>query len=175
MPAKQLIVVGAGMGGLSAAIHARLSGWDVLVLEKGSTPGGKAAGISLAGYELDPGPSIIILTELYANVFEKAGRRMEDYLEFKRLDLISRVFFNGSEPLDLPADAEECLQVLRDLSPNDASAMKELLDTIEKVEPYLEKTIYDHRFDSPWQLLNPCLRPPSRSSKSSIKCLNYLF
>ena len=106
MPTKQLIVIGAGMGGLSAAIHARLLGRDVLVLEKGASSGGKAAGISIAGYELDPGPSIIILTEIYAKVFERAGRKMEDYLQFRRLDTISRVFFEGSEPLDLPAGSE---------------------------------------------------------------------
>ena len=157
MPAKQLVVIGAGMGGLSAAIHARLLGWDVLVLEKGTTPGGKAAGISIAGFELDPGPSIIILTEIYAKVFERAGRKMEDYLQFRRLDTISRVFFEGSEPLDLPANSDECLAVLRDLSPKDAESMDKLLDQLEGVEPLLEKSVYHHGFSQPWQLLNTSL------------------
>lgn len=145
------------MGGLSAAIHARLLGWDVLVLEKGETAGGKAAGISIKGYELDPGPSIIILTEIYAEVFKRAGRKMEDYLQFRRLDTISRVFFEGSEPLDLPANSDQCLAVLRDLSPKDDDAMAKLLDQVESVEPLLEKSVYHHGFSQPWQLLNPYL------------------
>ena len=145
------------MGGLSAAIHGRLLGWDVLVLEKGVEPGGKAAGISIAGYELDPGPSIIILTDIYAKVFERAGRKMEDYLQFRRLDTISRVFFEGSEALDLPANSDQCLAVLRDLSPKDANAMAKLLDQIERVEPLLEKSVYHHGFSQPWQLINPHL------------------
>lgn len=157
MPTKQLIVIGAGMGGLSAAIHARLLGRDVLVLEKGASSGGKAAGISIAGYELDPGPSIIILTEIYAKVFERAGRKMEDYLQFRRLDTISRVFFEGSEPLDLPANLDQCLAVLRDLSPRDADAMAKLLDQVESAEPLLERSVYHHGFSQPWQILNPYL------------------
>ena len=71
---KQLVVIGAGMGGLSAAIYGRLAGFDVLVLERSAQAGGKAAGITVGEYQLDPGPSIIILPKIYEAVFTAAGR-----------------------------------------------------------------------------------------------------
>ncbi|MBZ0213699.1 MAG: FAD-dependent oxidoreductase, partial [Nitrospirae bacterium] len=75
---RSVVVVGAGVGGLSAAIHARLKGWDVLVVEQSDRCGGKAAGIEIDGFHLDPGPSIIILPEVYNDVFRAAGRTPED-------------------------------------------------------------------------------------------------
>ncbi|CAN5579249.1 phytoene desaturase family protein [soil metagenome] len=142
------------MGGLSAAIHARLEGWDVLVLEKGKVAGGKAAGIQEGNYALDPGPSIIILKHFYERVFQKAGRRMEDYLQFTKLPILSRVFFGADPPLDLPADEIECLRILKELSSNDATAFADLLNKIGKVEPLLAKTVYAHPYSDPWQLID---------------------
>lgn len=154
---KQLVVIGSGMGGLSAAIYARLRGYDVLVLEKASQVGGKAAGIQIGEYALDPGPSIIILPRIYDSVFRDAGRRMADYLTFDRLDVISRVFFGDERALDLPADEDACLELLRQIDPSDAKALKSLLANLAKVEPLLEQTVYAHPFTRPTQLLDPRL------------------
>lgn len=145
------------MGGLSAAIHARLNGDDVLVLEQSDDVGGKAAGIALDGYRLDPGPSIIILTQIYEKLFADAGRNIADYLAFDRLDVISRVSLEGDEPINLPAQESACLDLLRSMSPHDAASLEELLDRISAVEPLLWETVYDHPFIRPWQLLDPRL------------------
>ncbi|HLO97268.1 MAG TPA: phytoene desaturase family protein [Fimbriimonas sp.] len=149
-----MVIIGAGMGGLSAAIYARLAGYDVLVLEKSTKAGGKAAGITIGEYQLDPGPSIIILPKIYEAVFAAAGRRMSDYLTFQPLDVISRVFFGDNAPLDLPSNAEGCYQILRDINPSDAAALKTLIQKLEKIEPLLDKTIYDHPYIRPSQLLD---------------------
>jgi len=155
--AKSLVIVGAGMGGLSAAIHARLAGFDVLVLEKGDKAGGKAAGIDLAGYQLDPGPSILILLRVYRELFAAAGRKMEDYLRFRRLPVISRVTMEGDDPIDLPADEALCLDLLRQINPSDAEAMERLMDKVSKVEPLLWDSVFAHEFHNPIQLLDPKL------------------
>jgi phytoene desaturase len=152
--AKQIIVIGAGMGGLSAAIHARLYGNDVLVLEKSGVPGGKAAGITMEGFHLDPGPSIIILPQIYESVFRRAGGKMEDYLHFQRLPILSRIFFGKDNLIDLPADEGECLKLLSSFAPRDAQQLGRLLDKLGSLEPALDKTIYDHPFSRPSQLLD---------------------
>lgn len=139
---RSVVVVGAGVGGLSAAIHARLAGHDVLVLEQHATPGGKAAGISIKGYELDPGPSIIILPRVYEAVFHAAGHKMSDYLVFDRLDTITRVFYGSEGPVDLPADEAACLDVVRQIDKSDAESLARLLDRIEGVAPLLERTVF---------------------------------
>ena len=154
---QQLVVIGAGMGGLSAAIYARLHGYDVLVLEKSAQVGGKAAGVPIGPYMLDPGPSIIILPRFYECVFHDAGRRMADYLTFDKLDVISRVFFGAQPALDLPDNEDACLELLKQIEPNDAEALKTLHQRLEKVEPLLEQSVYAHPFTHPMQLLDPKL------------------
>ena len=142
------------MGGLSAAIYGRLAGFDVLVLERSAQAGGKAAGITVGEYQLDPGPSIIILPKIYEAVFTAAGRKMADYLQFQRLETLSRVFFGSQAPLDLPANELDACRILNDISKKDSCNLRSLLQKIEKVEPYLDRTVYDHPFVSPTQLLD---------------------
>ncbi len=151
---KQVVVIGAGMGGLSAAIHARLKGHDVLVLEKHELPGGKAARVDLPGYKLDPGPSIIILKGIYEDVFRRAGKRMEEYLRFQRLDPFSRVYFEGEPVLDLPADRDACVALLEERFPGDSSAFKGLMKKLDKVVRNVERSIFRKPYDQPGKLLD---------------------
>lgn len=155
--AKKAVVIGAGQGGLSAAIHAALRGWEVTVLERSPSAGGKAGGITIGDYSLDPGPSIIILTDIYRAVFEAAGRNMEDYLQFDRLDPFSRVVMEGEEPIDLPADQEACLEVLSRAAPEDAESLRLILKKLDKVTPAIQDTIFAGPIHQPWQLANPKL------------------
>jgi len=155
--ARSVVVVGAGQGGLSAAIHARLRGYEVLVLEARDRVGGKAAPIERDGYRLDPGPSIIILPRIYQEVFKAAGRNPEDYLRFKRLDPFSRIFFEGRVPLDLPADREECLRTLEQEVPEDSRAVRRLMSKLDRVAPLVDETIFRHPYSSLWQLADPKL------------------
>lgn len=152
---KQIVVVGAGLGGLSAAIHARLRGHDVLLLEKGPI-GGKAAAIETHGFRLDPGPSIIILTRIYDQVFRDAGRDPDDYLRFRRLDPISRVRFEG-ETIDLPASREECERLVADRWPEDGESFRELMAKVDRVASHIDRSVFRHPYTKPWQLADPHL------------------
>ncbi len=169
-----MVIIGAGLGGLSAAIHARLRGWDVLLLEQHEQVGGKAAGLAISGYELDPGPSIVILPQIYASVFAAAGRRMDDYLQFDRLPIISRVFFEGEPALDLPADEEACLALLKDMSPSDAESLRMVMEKLTKVEPLLHGSVYRAPIDSWKDFFTPALLrfgmglPPLTSYKALV-------
>ena len=150
--ARQVVVIGAGVGGLSAAIHLRLRGFDVLVLERQAIPGGKAAEINVQGYRLDPGPSIVILKRLYDALFLEAGRRVEDYIRFQPLDPFTRVFFEGQPSVDLPADREACLDVLSDRFPVDALSLRRLLERADRIIGDVDRTVFKRPFDYPWQL-----------------------
>ena len=78
---RSVTVIGAGLGGLSAAISLAHEGYAVDVYEKNSRIGGKLNVLTEAGYTFDLGPSILTLPHLFARLFERAGRRMEDYIE----------------------------------------------------------------------------------------------
>ncbi len=153
--AKTLLVIGAGVGGLSTAVHARAKGWDVTVVEKGRI-GGKAAGIDIDGYRLDPGPSIIILKSIYERVFKSLGRNLDDYLQFERLDPITRVFFQG-EQFDIPSNREEACKFVDSLSSSDGRSFRELLEKLDRVAPFIDHSVFAKPYEKPWQLADPNL------------------
>ncbi|MCG9896004.1 MAG: phytoene desaturase family protein [Fimbriimonadaceae bacterium] len=154
---RSLVVIGAGQGGLSAAVHAALAGWKVKVLERSDRPGGKAAGLEVEGFRLDPGPSIIIMPEVYQEVFRRAGRNPDDFLRFKRLDPFTRVILEGGEPLDLPADPEGCLDVLSRAAPQDAAGLRTILEKLDRIAPGIEKAVFGAPIEKVWQLADPRL------------------
>jgi phytoene desaturase len=150
-----VVVIGAGLGGLSASIYARLAGHQVVVYEKGRV-GGKAASIEQLGYKLDPGPSIIILTSIYRKVFLDAGRDISDYLRFQRLDPITRVFFGG-DTFDIPSGLDQATDLVGQLSKRDRANFATLMDKLGSIEKHIHRTVFDHPFNQPWQLLSPGL------------------
>jgi phytoene desaturase len=152
---KKVVVIGAGLGGLSAAIHARLKGHDVLVLEQNQI-GGKAAKIQEKGYTLDPGPSIIILKEIYEQVFRDAGKDISHYLRFRRLDPITRVSFNN-QIIDIPTDIKDAVDLISTFSQSDAKQFRDLYEKLKTVAPYIQRSVFSRPFDKPWQLLDPNL------------------
>jgi phytoene desaturase len=154
---KQLIVAGGGVGGLSAAIHGRLAGWDVTLLEQNQL-GGKAAQLELHGFKLDPGPSIIILPDIYRDVFRRAGKDPDEYLNFQRLDPISRVFREDiSTWIDIPANFAECVHLARSISKKDAESLEMICDLMERVEPHINRSVFKKPIHSALQLLSPDL------------------
>lgn len=152
---RRLAVLGGGVAGLSASIHARLAGWEVEVVEPRSV-GGKAAAFQTNGYRLDPGPSIVILPHLYEEVFARAGRRMEDYLLFDRLDPITRVFWDG-RTLDIPAGLEPATEMVRSLDAKDGESFAGLMRRLDRVAPLVERSIFARPIDRWWQLASPDL------------------
>lgn len=80
------LVVGGGLGGLSAAIHLRIRGFDVTVLEKNTTVGGRANRIDVDGFRFDTGPSLLNYPWVFEELFEAAGKQMNDYMELIPVD-----------------------------------------------------------------------------------------
>ena len=165
-------MIGAGVGGLSAAIHLRLKGFDVVVLEAGSVAGGKAACIQIGDFRLDPGPSIIILPRIYERLFADAGRNMSDYLVFDRLDPISRVYFEG-QIIDLPASRQSCLELIKDKAPQDAKSFQRLMAKLDKVSPHIDKSVFAHPYNEPkdmadWHLVATAMRFNVRLTYKSL-------
>ncbi len=143
------------MGGLSAAIHCRLKGHEVTVLEQGRV-GGKAGRIHQSGYTLDPGPSIIILTNIYKQVFRDAGRNPDDYLQFERLNPITRVLFKG-ESIDIPDGYPAAQALIERIAPEDSAQFALMWSKLTKIAPLVDKSVFAHPYDKPWQLADPSL------------------
>ncbi len=83
---RAVTIIGAGLGGLSAAIHLRLAGFDVTIFEANEKVGGRANLIEKEGFRFDTGPSLLNYPWVFKQLFEAAGKRMEDYVELLPVD-----------------------------------------------------------------------------------------
>ncbi|MGA1820448.1 MAG: phytoene desaturase family protein [Thermoplasmatota archaeon] len=103
---KRVAVIGAGLGGLSAALRLSHSGHAVDVYEKLDGPGGKARELSKGGYRFDMGPSLLTLPQVFRQLFNEVEEVLEEHLEFIRLDPITRYFFDDGTVLDAYSEEE---------------------------------------------------------------------
>jgi hypothetical protein len=103
---KKVIVVGAGLGGMSAALSLALEGCQVVLFEKNPKVGGKLNVLSSHGYRFDLGPSILTLPHLFARTFEKAGKRLEDYVPLCTVRPHWRNLFEDGTVVDLHPEDE---------------------------------------------------------------------
>lgn len=97
-----IIVIGAGMGGMACAARLASKGHSVKVLEHNETWGGKLGSIEHDGYKFDTGPSLLTLPAVYRDLFLKTGAALEDSIEIVDLDTAFRYQFADGSVLKMP-------------------------------------------------------------------------
>jgi phytoene desaturase len=113
----EIIVIGAGIGGIASAARLAKAGHKVTVFEKAGTPGGRAAYIQRDGYRFDTGPTLFLMPEVFAETYAALGERMEDHLELVRLDPTYRAHFSDHSTLDLSAEMPKMRSQLDAIEP----------------------------------------------------------
>jgi diapolycopene oxygenase len=104
---NRVVVIGAGLGGMSAAIMLARKGFQVTVIEKNSHAGGKLNQLQVQGFSFDLGPSIFTMPQIFRPIFEGDGKRLEDYITLQRVDPQWRNFFEDGTVLDLWENQEK--------------------------------------------------------------------
>jgi phytoene desaturase len=99
--AAPTVVVGAGLAGLSAAIHLAAAGREVVVVEAEAVPGGRCGTVGAGGYRFDTGPSVLTMPEVVRATVGAAGEELEDWVELAPLDPIYRLTFHDGSRLDV--------------------------------------------------------------------------
>lgn len=97
-------IVGAGVGGLAAAVRLASAGLDVTLLEAGDGPGGKLREAAVGGRRIDVGPTVFTLRDVFDDIFAMAGERLDDHLTLRPSQTIARHAFSDGSKLDLFAD-----------------------------------------------------------------------
>src|SRR5579862_3408646 len=105
-PTDRVVVVGAGLGGLSAALRLAGAGREVVVVERDDAPGGRAGSREIGGYRFDTGPTVLTMPALLADALGCVGEELDDWLTLTRLDPAYRAFFADGSHLDVHADVE---------------------------------------------------------------------
>lgn len=121
--ARHAIVVGAGMGGLSAAIHLAIQGWHVRVLERQPQVGGKLNQQVLDGFSFDTGPSLLTMPFVLRDLFQAAGRDMNDYIQLVPLDITCRYFYRDGTVINAWRDRDRLAAEFARLHPQDGEAL----------------------------------------------------
>lgn len=114
--AKKVIVIGSGFAGLSAASFMAKAGWQVTVLEKHDTPGGRARQLKEAGFLFDRGPSWYWMPDIFERYFQQFGKQVADYYSLKRLNPSYRVY-GDDDYMDIPADFNQLKNLFETLEP----------------------------------------------------------
>ena len=102
----RVVVVGAGLGGLAAAIDLARSGREVTVLERAAQPGGKMRTVDVGGFAVDAGPTVFTMRWVFDGLFEDAGTRLADELEIEAATVLARHAWRAGGTLDLFADVD---------------------------------------------------------------------
>lgn len=122
MEAKKTVsVIGAGVAGLASAIRLQKAGYQVEIYEKEDGPGGKMNVIKKDGFQFDLGPSIVMMPELYREIFELADKNADDYIPMKRLDPMYAAYFDkGKEKFQVSSDLVQLIGQIEKINEEDA-------------------------------------------------------
>jgi diapolycopene oxygenase len=150
---KQVIVIGAGLGGISAAIMLAQKGYTVTVLEKNSHIGGKLNLLKTQGFSFDLGPSIFTLPQMFRPLFDHDGKQMEDYITLKRVDPQWRNFFEDGTMLDLWEQPERMQAELARFGPRIWDEYSDFLTYSCQQYDILERGYLRQGLDTFWQFL----------------------
>ncbi len=143
---KQVVIIGAGPGGLAAAMLLAHAGMDVTVLERQPYVGGRTSTIHSGGFRFDRGPTFFLYPRILQEIFAQTGYDLFDEVEMTRLDPQYRLVFGGGGHLDATPDVQRMEAEIARLSPGDAGGfqrfMTENREKLARFAPILERPFY---------------------------------
>ncbi len=152
----RVIVIGAGLGGLSAAAHLSNRGHEITILERSSSPGGRAGMVVADGFRLDNGPTVLTMPNLLAEAFNAAGAEMADFVTIKPVDPMYRAVYADGSTLFVRHGREAMTEEIRAFSgPKDAAAFGRFCDWLAELYHAEMPSFIDANFNSPLDLVKP--------------------
>ncbi|MCG5535091.1 1-hydroxycarotenoid 3,4-desaturase CrtD [Ectothiorhodospira mobilis] len=116
MNSPRIVIIGAGIGGLSAALELAHRGLDVTVVEKARAPGGKIREVAAGGAPMDAGPTVFTMRWVFDELLEAVGESLEAHLTLQPMGVLARHAWGPEERLDLHADPERSAQAIAEFA-----------------------------------------------------------
>ena len=143
---ESVVVIGAGVGGLSTACYLADAGADVRVLEKNEQLGGRASRLERDGFRFDMGPSWYLMPDVFERFFDHFDRTPTDYYGLTHLDPHYRIFFKDGDEVDVTPDLERTKRVFESYEDGAGEALERYLEkSRENYEVGMEHFVYEDR------------------------------
>jgi len=166
---RTAIVIGAGIGGLATAARLARAGFQVTVLEKSSSPGGRVYRYQRDGFTFDTGATMYLMPKVFEQVYKELGERVEDHLELIRVDPSCRMHFADGDRIDLTGDMAGLQEQFEAREAGSfGQAMRYLGEAADAMRVGLERFV-GRDFRSPLQYFTPANIPLFFQMKAHIK------
>ncbi len=150
---KKITIIGSGFGGLGAANRLASIGHDVTILEKRDKLGGRAYVYEKNGFKFDGGPTVITAPFMFDEIFEKAGKKREDYVKFVPCNPFYRIFDHKGKHLDYNGDEKFILEQIDNWNPKDKQGYIDFIKTTKAIFDKGFTELADVPFLSIWDML----------------------
>jgi phytoene desaturase len=157
-PSDRVVVVGAGLAGLAAALHLAGRGREVTVVEREAWPGGRAGRLDVGGYRLDTGPTVLTMPDIIDDTFAAVGETRSGRLDLLAVDPAYRAQFADGSSLEVHSDADRMAAAIEQFADSkQAAGYRRLRDWLTRLYREEFDGFIARNFDSPLSLLNPQL------------------
>ena len=154
---KKVVIIGSGFSGLATAAILAGRGFDVKVLEKNESYGGRASIFSEQGFNFDMGPSWYLMPEVFETFFQELETTVEKQYKLIRLDPSYRIFFGKKDVIDIKADLASNFELFEKIEKGSGIKLKQYLANAQlKYEASMRRFIY-REYKSAFSLFNPAL------------------
>ncbi len=152
---SEVVVIGAGLAGLSAACHLTGRGHHVTVVEREALPGGRSGQVVTDGFTFDTGPSVLTMPDLIADALSAVGTRIEDVLPLRRLDPAYRANYADGSTIRVRHGRDAMREEIRRTCGSlDAAAFDDFVEWLRRLYLLEMPNFIDRNFDSPLGLLS---------------------
>lgn len=124
---QKIIIIGAGPGGLSAGMILAHQGYEVVIYEKEAKVGGRNASLKAGDFTFEVGPTFVMLPDIFVEVFKLAGEKMDDYLTFKKLDILYRLNYANGNNFLVYDEKEKLKQEINRLFPGEVTGYEKFM------------------------------------------------
>lgn len=150
---EHIIIIGSGFGGLATASRLLSEGYSVEIFEKRDKPGGRAYVYEKDGFTFDGGPTVITAPFLFDEIFDKAGKKREDYISFTPCDPFYRIFNADGNKFDYNGDHEFVLNEIERWNPSDKQGYTDFIKSTKAIFQKGFVELADQPFLNLWDMI----------------------